>query len=590
WYASNSPIVVCGSVTVNSGVTLTIQPGVTVQLGAGVNLNVANGGILLAQGTSNAPIHFTRSGASGNWGSITINGSAGSPESRITWADFQFNAASTGTPAIELQGGTAFLDYLTFRNTGAPYIHADSASFVIAHSYFPDATAGFELCHGTGGIKSGGHGIFYRNFFGSPIGYQDVVDFSGGNRPGPIVQFFENVFTGSDDDALDLDSTDAWVEGNIFLHIHKNGAPDSSSGVSGGSDNASNSEITIVRNLFFDCDQVATAKQTNFYTLFNNTIVHMTHAGGLDSAGGVLNVRDTPDGGSPTSYGRGYYVEGNIIYDTEQLVRNYDAAQVTVTFSNNILPTAWAGPGGANVVANPMLKHIPTLAETVFTNWAQAQIMWDWFSLLPGSLAIGTGPNGTDRGAVVPMGASISGEPASPTTNTFATLQVGFSRTGNGIPAGGFPNGSGYYSYKWRLDGGVWSGEVPINTPLNLNGLSVGTHRVEVSARRDTTLLQDDALLGDEAVLSQSRAWTVQSATGPHIDTVDREGTAVTISFVAQAGQTYSVLARDAFDGAHPWTKIADIAAPGVSGTYRYTNSPATPPARFYQIVTPAQP
>ena len=43
----------------------------------------------------------------------------------------------------------------------------------------------------------------------------------------PIVQFIENVFVGSSDDLIDLDGTDAWVEGNLFLHVHKNGSPDS---------------------------------------------------------------------------------------------------------------------------------------------------------------------------------------------------------------------------------------------------------------------------------------------------------------------------------------------------------------------------
>ena len=587
WYASNSPIVVCGSVTINSGVTLTIQPGVTVQLGSGVNLTVASGGILLAEGASNAPILFTRSGASGSWGHITINGSAGSPESRIAYAHIELNSTS---PTILVSSGTALLDHLTFGNAAIAYIHVDSASFIISHCHFQDSTTGFELVHGTGGIKAGGHGIFYRNFFGTTIGYNDVVDFTGGNRPGPIVQFLDNVLTGSDDDGLDLDSTDSWVEGNIFLHIHKNGAPDSSSGVSGGSDNASNSEITVIRNIFFDCDHAATAKQTNFYTFFNNTIVHQSRVGGTDTAAAVVNVRDTPDGGSPTSYGRGYYLEGNIIYDAEQLVRNYDPAQVIVTFSNNLLPFAWAGPGGGNIIANPLLKHVPTVGETVFTNWAQAQILWDWFSLLPGSPAIGTGPNGRDMGAVIPMGVYVSGEPASPTTNTSATLRVGINRTGSGIPISGYPNGSGYTAYKWRLDGGPWSAETGINIPIALSGLGAGTHHVDVTGKRDSDYYQDDVAFGDSAGITQSRSWTVTLATAPHIDSVDRSGTAVTIAFTAEAGRTYSILSRDAFDGAHPWAKIADIAAQPATGTYRFTNSPALPPARFYEIVTPAQP
>lgn len=590
WRLVDSPIVVPTNVTVGALSTLIIEPGVTVQFGSGINLVVTDGGILLAAGTSNAPIHFTRSGASGNWGHITIDGSVGSPESRIVWADFQFNAASTSTPCIEVAAGTAFMDHLTFGNTGAPYIHVDGASFVISHCHFPTATAQFELVHGTAGIKGGGRGIFLRNFFGKANGYNDVVDFSGGNRPGPIVQFLENVFTGSDDDLLDLDSTDAWVEGNIFLHTHKNGAPDSSSAVSGGSDNASNSEITVLRNIFYDCDQAATAKQTNFYTFYNNTIVHQTHTGGLDSTGGVVNVRDTPDGGSPTSYGRGFYLEGNIVFDAEQLARNYAAGLTSIIYSNNLVPVAWPNGGGGNIIGDPMFTHVPTLAETVFTNWDGAQILWSWFSLQPGSPAIGTGPNGTDLGAVVAPGASISGTPTGTTTNTSATLRVALNRTGNGIPAGGFPNGSGYVAYKWRLDGGPWSAETPINTLITLNSLSNGTHRVEVTGKNDAGFYQDDPLFVEAARVSESAVWTVQTLTAPQLLSASHAGNTATITFIPVAGQTYSVLYRDAFDALHPWTRLSNVPAQGSTGPVNVEDATASGPQRFYRIVTPAQP
>src|SRR6185369_74198 len=105
--------------------------------------------------------------------------------------------------------------------------------------------------------------------------------------------------------------------------------------------------------------------------------------------------------------------------------------------------------------------------------------MWDWFSLKTGSPAQATGPNGRDKGAVVPLGASISGEPVGATPANSAVLRVEFNRTGSGIPTSGFPNGSGYTHYKWRLDGGAWSAETPIATPIVLTGFGNGPHRVE---------------------------------------------------------------------------------------------------------------
>ena len=594
--ASIGSYLVSGTLTVPNGVTLTIEPGVTLQFNPGQSLIIANGGRLLAEGTSNAPVHFTRAGGSGYWGNLTINGAVGSPETRIAYASFDFNANDSSTPCIEVDTGSAYLDHLTFGQTGAPYIHVDGASFTISDCFFPIPTAQFEPCHGTRGVRSDGHGLFLRNFFGKPTGYNDVVDFTGGNRPHPIVQFVGNVVTGGDDDGFDIDGTDAWIEGNIFLHLHRNnGTPDSSSAVSGGNytygggdpggTGTETSEITVIRNLVYDCDQAADAKQGNFFTFYYNTIVHQTHVGGIDPIGAVVILAD-----SGTTQGAGTYLEGNIVFDAEQLTRNVTTA--LVTFTNNILSQVagapWTGPGGNNITNNPMLEHIPELTETYFTNWASAQVMWDWFRLLPGSPGLGTGPNGRDQGAAGPGGASVSGAPNGTTSRTDAQLIVGLNRTGNGIPVAGWPEGSGYTAYQWRLDTNAWSAERPIGTPIVLTALADGAHQVEVIGKNDAGFYQNDPIFGSDAVVTASPTWHVQSPFS--LLPGNRAGTDFTLGFTAAAGNSYSVLFRDALDPAHPWMKLLDVPAPESAGFVSVTDSNAPPETRFYRVVTPAWP
>ncbi len=590
WTPASGPYQITASLTVNAGVTLTIQPGTTVYLNSGVNLTVANGGRLLAEGTATAPIRFSRAPGSGtSWGGITVNGGAGSPETRLTYAHLEFN----GTTAIHSTGGTVFLDHLTFGTTAFQYLSLDNSSFLVSDCHFPTATAAFESAHGTGGVKSAGRGIFLRNFFGAALGYNDVIDFTGGNRNSgqPIVQFINNVFVGSQDDILDLDGTDAWVEGNIFLHCHRNGgSPDSSSAVSGGNDAGSTSEVTIIGNLFFDCDQAATAKQGNYFTFINNTVVHQTRVGGIDFDGGVLNFAD-----EGIAQAAGMYAEGNILYDIEKLVRNLTNGTPVfnaTTITNNLMLATWTGPGGGNSTVDPHLQYIPQLAETTnFTSWAAAQVVRAWFSLQPGSPAVGNGPNRRDQGGEIALGASIAGEPLAVTSQNGAMLTVGVNRSGGGIPAAGFPSGSGFTHYKWRLDGGSWSGETPLATPITLAGLANGAHYVEVTGKNDAGLYQDDAVLGVDAAPTRSRTWTVTTGISSlrlneilaaNIAAVNHSGTYPDVVELYNGGGSTVNLAgmRLTDDPADPdkFTFSAGTTLPGGSYLVAYANNPdATP-------------
>ena len=105
----------------------------------------------------------------------------------------------------------------------------------------------------------------------------------------------------------------------------------------------------------------------------------------------------------------------------------------------------------------------------------------------------------------------LPGEPNGTNSLTTASLTVGVVRSGNGIPATGWPNGSGYTDYKWRLDSGAWSAEIATANPIALSGLANGQHHVEISGKRDSGWYQDDPIFGPDALVTTSRTWTVST-------------------------------------------------------------------------------
>ena len=523
WSAVGGPYQVTGNLTVGAGVTLVIEPGTTIYLNSGVTMTVNGTGRLLAEGTEGAHIRFTRvPGAVTTWGSLDFSGAT--IESRLAFVDFDSCAGTTiGGHAAELHvnNSRVFFDHLTFANVPAQqYISFDASSFIVQNSLFPTypfAVSGPEMLHGVNGIPAGGRGIFRGNYFGHTYGFNDTIDFTGGQRPGPILQILGNIFDGAGDDHLDLDSTDAWIEGNLFMHAHRDtnrtdNALDTASAISGGLDFAGQySDWTIINNLFYDVDHAVLNKQGGRFTFVNNTLVHVNkeNGSGLANDIGAFNFTDDALPLPDPALGAGAYIAGNIIWDSPVLAVNYNPANLTVIFENNLLPVPWPGPGSNNVVADPLL-HLSLITNVLTADWRTVLAA---LTPRPGSPALGTGIGGFDKGGLNPRGILLSGEPAGKLGDSNATLTLG--------PGGTFNWGTnayewGYAHYKWKLDNGPWSAETSITTSprLSFSNLPAGLHTVYVSGKNDADGYQDDPFVYplDSAIpahVTTSRSWIV---------------------------------------------------------------------------------
>jgi hypothetical protein len=195
-------------------------------------------------------------------------------------------------------------------------------------------------------------------------------------------------------------------------------------------------------------------------TFVNNTVVDADLAAMyFDLAGQTLGP------------GRGAFVEGCIFAQTPLVLGETDQAS-ELEVDHCLLPGDWNDLGINNIDADPLFVDAD-----------------EDFNLRPGSYARNTGPWGLDRGAMVPSGAAITGEPPPVTWRNQAELQVG---------------GPGITHYRYAVNDGPWSEEIPVEVPIVLTQLTNGQTYVVYAVGKDSAG-QWQAV--DNA--TSSRRWTV---------------------------------------------------------------------------------
>ncbi|MEJ2704561.1 MAG: CotH kinase family protein, partial [Sedimentisphaerales bacterium] len=417
--AGSGPWYVTKNLAVLAGVTLSIEPGTTVFFDPGAGIIVASGGRLVAEGTEYKHIRLTSVPASGSrWDGIWLDQSV--EDNRLSYVDMEYGDGQA--QAIKIDRSRLAIDHVTWTRTDKNVLDVNHPRLVVSDSVFPDHDDE-EAIYGYG-LAGDEYLIIEGNTFGRLAGYQDAIDFSDCHLPGPIIRVYDNVFLGGEDDGLDLDSADAYVEGNVFTGFLGGSGTGTANAVAADQ----GSQITVVRNVFHDNLHAVLLKGGAQMRAENNTFVK-----NADSAINFSEPGSAAGGGAETN--------GNIFWDNAVAFENV-AGQVGLTVSHSIVPSGWDSFGEGNVDADPLFVDPNSDLR-----------------LEPDSAAIGTGPRGLDVGAYVPSGAAISGEPDALTYRTDATLVV---------------DGPGIAHYKYRLNNEPWSEERPVEAPIKLSHLLNG--------------------------------------------------------------------------------------------------------------------
>jgi hypothetical protein len=465
-----SPWQVTSAITVPAGITLTIDSGTTVYFNSGAGITV--NGRLVAEGTEYDRIRLSRVPNSG----ATYNGIqfiSSLNDSRLAHIDMSYGHGRGDS--IRVEYSQVLIDNMTWPNSTARAIEVLHPSLLVCNSIFHGING--EVIHGEY-IEGNEYFTLENNIFERGNTGGDIIDFLGAERPGPVFKVLDNIFMGGADDGIDLDGTDAHVEGNIFMDFHKETSRDTTSNCiatglpqSGG---ANRTEVTVARNIFLNSDHGMVLKEDAFATMENNVFV------GMD----IAAVQFYEVGGTAVNGpGLGAEIHGNIFFDNAELFRymtSPDPGQwpdPTISVSNSILDSSMHYLGNNNIDADP--SFVENDSD---------------FNLMPKAAGKGTGPNLRDMGAFPVSGATVSGEPGPVTHLTTATLTV---------------DGPGVSHYQYRLmDNGAWSGnwsvEYPIATPITLSSLQNGhTYTVYTKGRSI-----DDVWAGDPAG-NASHTWTV---------------------------------------------------------------------------------
>ena len=318
------PYLIDGDYEIPAGKQLVIDPGVTVYFTEGSRLTVK--GHLIAEATKLNPITFTSSpDSSGGWDGIYFEDTL---QNNKLIHVIQDNS-DEGDQSIDVSKSKLHLEKVSWTRTSKTILELSNPQVDVFECDFP-STSGEEVIHGEN-LDGDDYFNLIGNVFRTSSGYNDIVDFSGGRRPGPIIYVIDNTFLGSTDDCLDLDDIDAHIEGNKFFNVHTDD-PDRES-ISSAIATDNDAHLTIVRNLFYDVDHALLLKNKSDAIFENNTIVDVS----------IASICFDEPSRSGVVPGRMISMDSNI-FDLDaplfahQFSTEEDEVDPVISANNNILP------------------------------------------------------------------------------------------------------------------------------------------------------------------------------------------------------------------------------------------------------------
>jgi parallel beta-helix repeat protein len=242
------------SLIIPAGSSLIVNHGALLKFADGASLTVK--GVLNAEGTSSQPITFTRSGNSGSWGGIILQGNSLDTLNycNISGATYGVYAANSGgvctnntEPTIQnctitnnsyglyYSGCGIFSNPIqnsTISNNYAHgiYMYASSPQNVVGNAISNNGGDGICLCNSSGEIKgntisgNGGHGIYCCDFSTPNIQYNDIARSTISNNYAHGIYMYAssprnvvgNVISNNGGDGICLCNSSGEIKGNTI--------------------------------------------------------------------------------------------------------------------------------------------------------------------------------------------------------------------------------------------------------------------------------------------------------------------------------------------------------------------------------------